>query len=1085
MASPRNRKVFTGLTMASSLAWMSILPATAVFAQSTPTVTPGSVSLSGPIHPTNGSATFTANASDPGGTPEYQFWVESPTGTWSDMQNYSTSNTFTLATPSAGDYLVVVDAMDQAQVAAGEWNMAQTTLPDAVFNGSTVSVTSSASGEVAKGTSVTLTATSSGIFDPLYQFWYQAPDGIWYQSGAYQSSNTFTFTAGQSGTYKYVAYAKSPAAANNQHGALLSENVGAQVVYGTASQVVLSLASPTVVANGTATDLLTATVEDSHGDVVGNFSGSVTVQEQNPQGNGGLFGVSGTTATIALANGSGTVSIAPQATDGNYTYTLTSDNLMSAATSAGGTAGQGQVANVTYGSATVTTTAPSDNMLGLQSTLPNLESNAESSTTVWVQLQDSTGGPYTTTNGQYVNLTLSGTASGSFSATSSQTTATVQVLGGDSQVPVTVYSEQGSNGTITVTAQSNDQAVTPLVPSAISIPVVEVGNPAAVQIRQIGTSTLMGTPAVVYQADIVDANGNTISIGSGSAASGYIQDNSLAVNSGSALEYLGYEETPGGLAAIPTASLGASPGPNPETFVGGVVDIAVTTEYAGNGTPLTLTVHDSTSRVSGTTTWHFALPTAAYTESLPRTAAAYAGSHELVDGTVTAGATAEVSAQLVDQYGNALQEAGQPIWFTLGGEETPNTVTLPGGAGQPGDTYEAFTNSEGIASIPLTVLSSASSGATFYVKTSAVGSGVSEEYGVTYTVESPSNYVASIALNSGGTVTVAAGTMLSTLSGMLLNALGGAASGNSWDEIQVESSNSGVVSIGSGANASAGEILIPPDPYSAVVTAPQGTSSGLYAGTAGTATITVTDVSNAAMPSASFTVKVVPGSATYYPWIEYGGHQVSVNNPVNPKNGHVELQVVNVDAAGDPIDVTGTTPLTVLLPSPPSGDQWSATASGATHYSLAVQIPAGSSSVNVWLAGGTGVFTGGYQGQPAIALDDPALITSGSVASFTAATSSATGSFVIDLGGTFIPSLLPSSSGYMVFDETIAGSSVPLIVTLATATTSSDTIDVSIPSGGTAVTSSDPFQVVALNNNVDGESFTVIDVSVSGSTVPI
>jgi hypothetical protein len=119
MASPRNRKVFTGLTMASSLAWMSIVPATAVFAQSTPTVTPGSVSLSGPIHPTNGSATFTANASDPGGTPEYQFWVESPTGTWSDMQNYSTTNTFTLATPSAGDYLVVVDVMDQAQVAAG------------------------------------------------------------------------------------------------------------------------------------------------------------------------------------------------------------------------------------------------------------------------------------------------------------------------------------------------------------------------------------------------------------------------------------------------------------------------------------------------------------------------------------------------------------------------------------------------------------------------------------------------------------------------------------------------------------------------------------------------------------------------------------------------------------------------------------------------------------------------------------------------------------------------------------------------------------------------------------------------------
>ena len=120
MAGGRKIRVWSGLTMASSLAWMSILPATAVFAASTPTVTPGSVTLSGPIHPTNGTATFSASASDPNGTAEYQFWVESPTGQWTDMQNYSTNNTFTLATPSAGDYLVAVEVLDQAQVAAGE-----------------------------------------------------------------------------------------------------------------------------------------------------------------------------------------------------------------------------------------------------------------------------------------------------------------------------------------------------------------------------------------------------------------------------------------------------------------------------------------------------------------------------------------------------------------------------------------------------------------------------------------------------------------------------------------------------------------------------------------------------------------------------------------------------------------------------------------------------------------------------------------------------------------------------------------------------------------------------------------------------
>ena len=501
---------------------MSILPATAVFAQSAPTVTPGSVKLSGPITPTNGSATFTANASDPGGTPEYQFWVESPTGQWSDMQNYSTNNTFTLATPSAGDYLVVVDVLDQAQVAAGQWNMAQTTQPDGVFNGSTLSVMSNANGEVAKGQSVTLTATASGIFDALYQFWYQEPNGTWVQSGNYQASPTFTFTAGQSGTYKFVAYAKSPAAANNPHGALQSQNEGTQVAYGTASQVVLSMASPTVVANGSATDLLTATVEDSHGDVVANFSGRVSVEVANPQGHGAFtfvdsLGKTADGAYVAVSQGQGTAAVAALPIDGNYTYTLTSDNLVSAATSAGGTAGQGQVANVTYGSATVMTTAPSDNMLGLQSTLPNLESNAQSSSQVWVQLQDSTGAPYPTQHGQDVTLTLGGSASGSFSSASLQTTEVVTVPSGATQVSVTVYSEKGSNGTITVTAESTDPSVTPLTWAFLSIPVVDVGNPAAVDMRQVGTTLFHGREFTVYQADLVDRHGNTISLGSASA----------------------------------------------------------------------------------------------------------------------------------------------------------------------------------------------------------------------------------------------------------------------------------------------------------------------------------------------------------------------------------------------------------------------------------------------------------------------------------------------------------------------------------------------------------------------------------------
>ena len=112
MDQRRHRRMLTRLTRASSLAWMSIGSAAAVLAHSAPTVTPGNVPLSGPIRPTNGSATFAASARDLNGTAEYQFWVESPSGQWradlagtamrafpdiSEPHDPSTSATYTVA----------------------------------------------------------------------------------------------------------------------------------------------------------------------------------------------------------------------------------------------------------------------------------------------------------------------------------------------------------------------------------------------------------------------------------------------------------------------------------------------------------------------------------------------------------------------------------------------------------------------------------------------------------------------------------------------------------------------------------------------------------------------------------------------------------------------------------------------------------------------------------------------------------------------------------------------------------------------------------------------------------------------------
>lgn len=223
-----------------------------------PTVTPDSVTLSGPIHPTNESATFTASASNPNGTPAYHFWVALPNGTWDDRQNDSTHNTFTLQTSTTGDYVEAVKVMGQAQVAAGEWNMAQTTLPGGVFNGSTVSVHSNAMAHWPKG--------------------YGHPD-----RGVQRLLRRAVSVLVPVARWR-VAGPGRVLAANNPHDALES-NVFRQVAYSTAGQVVVSPATQTVGAHHSAAVSVTFTGEDRHGNRMANFSGMLTLSD-NGAGSG-------------------------------------------------------------------------------------------------------------------------------------------------------------------------------------------------------------------------------------------------------------------------------------------------------------------------------------------------------------------------------------------------------------------------------------------------------------------------------------------------------------------------------------------------------------------------------------------------------------------------------------------------------------------------------------------------------------------------------------------------------------------------------------------------------------------------------
>ena len=82
-------------------------------------------------------------------------------------------------------------------------------------SGGTVSLAAPASGQV--GSPVLLTATASNINNPVYQFWYETPSGVFTQDPqGYSAQNAYQFTPTQSGTYRVIAYARAASAPGNE-----------------------------------------------------------------------------------------------------------------------------------------------------------------------------------------------------------------------------------------------------------------------------------------------------------------------------------------------------------------------------------------------------------------------------------------------------------------------------------------------------------------------------------------------------------------------------------------------------------------------------------------------------------------------------------------------------------------------------------------------------------------------------------------------------------------------------------------------------------------------------------------------------
>jgi hypothetical protein len=54
------------------------------------------------------------------GTPEYRFWVRAPGGSWTIVQDYGTSSTFSWTPSAAGTYQIEVDIRNHGSSASYE-----------------------------------------------------------------------------------------------------------------------------------------------------------------------------------------------------------------------------------------------------------------------------------------------------------------------------------------------------------------------------------------------------------------------------------------------------------------------------------------------------------------------------------------------------------------------------------------------------------------------------------------------------------------------------------------------------------------------------------------------------------------------------------------------------------------------------------------------------------------------------------------------------------------------------------------------------------------------------------------------------
>jgi spore germination protein YaaH len=143
--------------------------------------------------------------------PRYQFYLLPPGGTWSIVQPYSNTATYTWNTAglAAGTYRFSVWARDTLSASAYDTFSAfdyVLTIAPCTSMSASASPPSSAS----VGTPVTVTGSATGCPNPSYEFWLLPPGGTWFVAQGYSTRAAFSWITGgkAAGSYRFSVWAR-------------------------------------------------------------------------------------------------------------------------------------------------------------------------------------------------------------------------------------------------------------------------------------------------------------------------------------------------------------------------------------------------------------------------------------------------------------------------------------------------------------------------------------------------------------------------------------------------------------------------------------------------------------------------------------------------------------------------------------------------------------------------------------------------------------------------------------------------------------------------------------------------------------